>query len=68
MKKLIRAWDIKEWKQLKCPNCGRFRLNLCNNDKHLCEKCDWCPEMNGRPNDDSLDYEMGCYELIRQDL
>lgn len=29
-----------------CPNCGRFRLCICGNGKHRCEKCSWCPEEN----------------------
>lgn len=28
-----------------CPNCGRFRLCLCPNGKHRCEKCNWSPEL-----------------------
>lgn len=27
-----------------CPNCGRYRLELYANHKHVCEKCAWCPE------------------------
>lgn len=29
-----------------CPNCGRFRLCVCANGKHRCEKCNWSPELN----------------------
>lgn len=29
-----------------CPHCGRFRLCICPNGMHRCEKCDWCPELN----------------------
>lgn len=29
-----------------CPHCGRHRLCLCQNGKHRCEKCNWCPELN----------------------
>ena len=27
-----------------CPNCGRHRVELWNNGKHICEKCHWCIE------------------------
>ena len=27
-----------------CPNCGRYRLELYENYKSVCEKCAWCPE------------------------
>jgi uncharacterized protein (DUF983 family) len=50
-----RPWQVKEWLQHKCPHCGRMRLNLSENGKHLCEKCDWCPEENRR----ILDEEFG---------
>jgi hypothetical protein len=30
-----------------CPNCGRMRLCVCPNGKHRCEKCNWCPELQG---------------------
>ena len=29
-----------------CPNCHRMRLCKCDNGKHRCEKCNWCPEDN----------------------
>jgi hypothetical protein len=29
-----------------CPECGRNRLCICENGKHRCEKCNWCPEDN----------------------
>ena len=27
-----------------CPNCGRYRLGLYENNKRVCEKCEWCVE------------------------
>lgn len=27
-----------------CPNCGRYRLELYENNKRVCEKCEWCVE------------------------
>jgi ribosomal protein L37AE/L43A len=27
-----------------CPSCGRYRLELYENGKSCCEKCDWSPE------------------------
>ena len=27
-----------------CPNCGRYRLELYENNKRVCEKCNWCVE------------------------
>lgn len=27
-----------------CPNCGRYRLELYENNKSVCEKCEWCVE------------------------
>ena len=29
-----------------CKNCGRYRVCLCPNGKHRCEKCNWSPELN----------------------
>lgn len=29
-----------------CPNCGRYRLELYENGKEVCEKCAWCPQEN----------------------
>jgi hypothetical protein len=26
------------------PACGRNRIHLCANKKHMCEKCHFCPE------------------------
>lgn len=28
----------------RCPNCGRVRLELYENGKEVCEKCEWCPQ------------------------
>lgn len=43
--------EVEEWKvvgydngETGCPHCGRSRLMLCKNQKHRCEKCQWCPE------------------------
>ncbi|WP_194723940.1 hypothetical protein [Noviherbaspirillum malthae] len=30
----------------QCPQCARPRMLLCANGKHVCEKCQWCPEDN----------------------
>jgi len=30
-----------------CPHCKRMRLCKCANGVHRCEKCNWCPELNG---------------------
>ena len=30
-----------------CPHCKRMRLCKCDNGMHRCEKCNWCPELNG---------------------
>jgi ribosomal protein L37AE/L43A len=27
-----------------CPICGRYRLELYENGKRVCEKCNWCIE------------------------
>lgn len=27
-----------------CPNCGRHRVELYENYKRVCEKCNWCVE------------------------
>lgn len=29
-----------------CPNCGRVRLENFENGKQVCEKCNWCPQIN----------------------
>ncbi len=43
--------EIMEWSPIKyvdgsCPKCGRQRLELCENGKHWCEKCNWVVEDN----------------------
>jgi hypothetical protein len=53
----MRAWAVQEWNQKRCPNCGRMRLNLCNNGYELCEKCDWCPQVMRAISDSELDYD-----------
>jgi hypothetical protein len=27
-----------------CAACGRNRIQLCRNQKHMCDKCHFCPE------------------------
>ncbi len=27
-----------------CPQCGRYRVELYENGKRVCEKCEWCIE------------------------
>ena len=39
------AWALGEYTG-ECPHCGRERLCICPNEKHRCEKCNWCPELN----------------------
>ncbi len=29
---------------MDCPECGRHRVELWSNGKHICEKCRWCAE------------------------
>ena len=43
---LIESWALGEYDNPPdgCPNCGRFRLCICDNGKHRCEKCNWVPE------------------------
>jgi tRNA(Ile2) C34 agmatinyltransferase TiaS len=41
--------------QSQCPKCGRHRISLCMNGKHLCEKCDYSPEEDRVIGDDELD-------------
>ena len=35
---------VGDYTKDECTKCGRFRVLLCNNGKHRCEKCGWCPE------------------------
>lgn len=39
------AWQLGEYVNNDCPNCGRHRLCICPNGKHRCEKCNWCPNI-----------------------
>jgi hypothetical protein len=50
-----RCWGISKWEQTKCENCGRMRVNLCNNGYHVCEKCDWSPELKRRIADEEFE-------------
>lgn len=38
------AWWLGDYVGTPCPKCWRHRLCVCNNGKHRCEKCLWCPE------------------------
>lgn len=38
-------WQMGDYVEQDCPNCGRHRLCICTNGKHRCEKCNWCPEL-----------------------
>lgn len=29
---------------MDCPKCGRHRVEVWSNGKHICEKCLWCIE------------------------
>ena len=37
-------WDMGNYVDLLCPNCGRQRVCLCDNGKHRCDKCNWVIE------------------------
>ena len=39
-------WELGDYASENCPNCGRQRLCKCANEKHRCEKCNWCSEIN----------------------
>ena len=43
--RLIAEWKLGDYVEQDCPNCGRHRLCICDNGKHRCEKCNWCPEL-----------------------
>jgi hypothetical protein len=47
--KARREWQLGDYDNgdTGCPNCGRFRLCICPNGKHRCEKFNWSPEING---------------------
>lgn len=35
-----------EYKGFPCPNCGRYRLIHYSKGFDICEKCDWCVQLN----------------------
>ena len=37
-----------------CPSCGRYRLERYANGNEVCEKCNWCPQLNRYVEDDEL--------------
>lgn len=43
--KLDAEWKHGEYVHEACQNCGRFRVCVCPNGKHRCEKCNWSPEL-----------------------
>lgn len=45
---LIEDWRLGDYDNgdTGCPNCSRYRLCICSNGKHRCEKCNWVPEDN----------------------
>jgi len=42
------AWALGQYANPPdgCPNCGRYRVCICANGMHRCEKCNWVPELN----------------------
>ena len=46
-KKLSEDWKLGEYDNPDngCVHCGRHRVCICQNGKHRCEKCNWCPEI-----------------------
>lgn len=42
-------WELLDYDngESGCPMCGRYRLCICKNGNHRCEKCNWCPEICG---------------------
>lgn len=40
---------LEDWSWIRytgvCPSCERNRLGLCENGRHWCDKCEWCPEL-----------------------
>jgi hypothetical protein len=40
------AWSAanSDYEVNPCTECGRHRVFLCNNGKHMCGKCHFCPE------------------------
>lgn len=45
-----------------CPNCGRYRLELYENNKRVCEKCSWCAEDKSYVDRESM-YELDSWYL-----
>ena len=39
--KLREQYSSSEYAGYACKNCGRQRVLLCANSKHICEKCYW---------------------------
>lgn len=37
-------WQLGDYVDGPCPNCGRERLCTCTNGKTRCEKCNWVVE------------------------
>ena len=37
-------WAAVKYTDKPCPNCQRQRVELCENGKHWCEKCNWVIE------------------------
>ena len=37
-------WAGIEYVNQACPSCGRHRVEICQNKKHICEKCNWVIE------------------------
>lgn len=40
------GWSSDGYTGDPCINCKRIRVQVCNNGKTLCEKCEWCPELD----------------------
>lgn len=55
------SFNLEDISQSECIACGRNRISLCDNGKHRCEKCDFCPEEN-RIIEDS-DFEEETYSM-----
>lgn len=34
-----------------CPNCGRYRVMVGDDNRRRCEKCGWCVEDNNYDHD-----------------
>ena len=34
------------YKNIPCPNCGRYRLEHYSKGFEICEKCEWCVQLN----------------------